>query len=221
MKATKKGAGNKKEEKVFFAIPEYQRWKEELDPAEKSKWRIKYYKGLGTNTTEEGKEYFKALGKHRIGFEWQGEQDGRQIDMAFSTDQVEQRKQWLLAFYEEQKQRVADHNYDVPLYSEDLFKKDEEARMISYSDFINKVCTHPALHSTPTLALCTNGYSRTYTCLYIFISPRRSLSCSRTRITSAAFRQSSMASSLVSARYEQTDTKTLVCCCWFFSFWSG
>ncbi|ELR18016.1 DNA gyrase/topoisomerase IV, A subunit [Acanthamoeba castellanii str. Neff] len=138
VKATKKGAGNKKEEKVFFAIPEYQRWKEELDPAEKSKWRIKYYKGLGTNTTEEGKEYFKALGKHRIGFEWQGEQDGRQIDMAFSKDQVEQRKQWLMAFYEEQKQRVADHNYDVPLYSEDLFKKDEEARMISYSDFINK-----------------------------------------------------------------------------------
>jgi DNA topoisomerase-2 len=164
VKATKKGAGNKKEEKVFFAIPEYQRWKEELDPAEKSKWRIKYYKGLGTNTTEEGKEYFKALGKHRIGFEWQGEQDGRQIDMAFSKDQVEQRKQWLMAFYEEQKQRVADHNYDVPLYSEDLFKKDEEARMISYSDFINKVCTQP-LHSTPTLAL----YKRVLTHLYIFI----------------------------------------------------
>jgi DNA topoisomerase-2 len=166
VKATRKGAGNKKEEKVFFAIPEYQRWKEELDPAEKSKWRIKYYKGLGTNTTEEGKEYFKALGKHRIGFEWQGEQDGRQIDMAFSKDQVEQRKQWLLAFYEEQKQRVADHNYDVPLYSEDLFKKDEEARMISYSDFINKVRTHPALHSTPTP--CTM-YKWVLTHEYMFI----------------------------------------------------
>jgi DNA topoisomerase-2 len=139
VKATKKGVGNKKEEKVFFAIPEYQRWKDELSPADRAKWRIKYYKGLGTNTTEEGKEYFKALGKHRIGFEWQGQEDGRQIDMAFSKDKVEQRKQWLMAFYEEQKQRVADHHYDVPLYSEDLFKKDEEARVISYSDFINKV----------------------------------------------------------------------------------
>jgi DNA topoisomerase-2 len=163
VKATK-GAGNKKSEKVFFAIPEYERWKEELDPAEKAKWRIKYYKGLGTNTTEEGKEYFKALAKHRIAFEWQGQEDGQLIDMAFSKDKVEARKQWLLQFYEDQKQRVANHQYDVPLYSEDLFKDGHESRAISYSDFINKVFATPpplALGAKANVLLCWLG--RAYT----------------------------------------------------------
>lgn len=36
-----------------------------------SKWKVKYYKGLGTNTSEEAKAYFAALEKHRITFTWQ------------------------------------------------------------------------------------------------------------------------------------------------------
>ncbi len=51
--------------KVFFTIPEYEIWKESLSPEELKQWRIKYYKGLGTSTTEEAKEYFRDLGKHR------------------------------------------------------------------------------------------------------------------------------------------------------------
>lgn len=143
IKATKKGAArsaSKKEERVFFTIPEYERWMRELDASEKEKWRIKYYKGLGTNTTEESKEYFQALSKHRIAFEWQGDEDGRLINMAFSKDKVEDRKRWLLNFYAEQQKLVNNRQYDVPLYSEDLFKTDEN-RAISYSDFINKART--------------------------------------------------------------------------------
>jgi DNA topoisomerase-2 len=31
-------------------------------------WRIKYYKGLGTSTNEEGKEYFNQFDSHKIDF---------------------------------------------------------------------------------------------------------------------------------------------------------
>ena len=32
------------------------------------KWRVKYYKGLGTSTAEEAKEYFEEFDKHKIDF---------------------------------------------------------------------------------------------------------------------------------------------------------
>jgi DNA topoisomerase II len=45
-------------EKSFYTIQDYEKWKKK----ENSKgWRIKYYKGLGTSTTKEAKEYFKQL----------------------------------------------------------------------------------------------------------------------------------------------------------------
>ena len=43
----------------FYALEDYNKWKKTTDP---KKWTIKYYKGLGTNTSSEAKEYFKNLG---------------------------------------------------------------------------------------------------------------------------------------------------------------
>ena len=45
------------QEKVFYTIQDYEKWKE---LGEKG-WKIKYYKGLGTSTTKEAKEYFKNM----------------------------------------------------------------------------------------------------------------------------------------------------------------
>jgi DNA topoisomerase-2 len=83
-----------KKEKTFFTIPEYQRWREEN--GEGKGWRIKYYKGLGTSTAAEAKEYFSNLPTHEIDFEWDGQADDV-IDMAFSKKRVEDRKLWLLS----------------------------------------------------------------------------------------------------------------------------
>ena len=49
---------------------EFEEWKNET-PNHKS-WRIKYYKGLGTSTSKEGKEYFSNMQRHRIVFEYDG-----------------------------------------------------------------------------------------------------------------------------------------------------
>jgi len=51
----------------FFTDNEFQIWAEgrNLKP-----WKIKYYKGLGTSTTKEAKEYFTQIDKHQIEFEY-------------------------------------------------------------------------------------------------------------------------------------------------------
>lgn len=35
-------------------------------------WDVKYYKGLGTSSAAEAKEYFSAMGAHRKEFVWEG-----------------------------------------------------------------------------------------------------------------------------------------------------
>lgn len=60
---------NKRENHSFFTIPEYEKWAL-LNKDELKNTKIKYYKGLGTSTGQEAKEYFKAIDKHRIKFKY-------------------------------------------------------------------------------------------------------------------------------------------------------
>lgn len=50
-------------------MPEYEAWKDSINT---TLWDIKYYKGLGTSTSKEAKEYFSALDDHRKTFVWEG-----------------------------------------------------------------------------------------------------------------------------------------------------
>ena len=61
MKATKNSG---KEVKSFYSTPEYNKWKDSLNNPDDAKlWKVKYYKGLGTSTSTEGKAYFAAFEK--------------------------------------------------------------------------------------------------------------------------------------------------------------
>ncbi|KAK9128716.1 hypothetical protein Syun_017513 [Stephania yunnanensis] len=102
----------------FYSMPEYELWKESLN-GNASGWTIKYYKGLGTSTSKEGKEYFQALDKHRKDFVWEDDQDGDAIDLAFSKKKIEARKNWLRQF-------------------EPGTYLDQTKKLIKYSDFVNK-----------------------------------------------------------------------------------
>ena len=53
----------------FYSLPEFLEWKAET--ANWNVWRIKYYKGLGTSTSKEAKEYFSDMVRHRIKFTYQ------------------------------------------------------------------------------------------------------------------------------------------------------
>jgi DNA topoisomerase-2 len=100
---------------TFFTIPEYINWKR--DNHDGKGWKIKYYKGLGTSTSAEAKEYFSHLETHEVHFKWDETADNY-IDLAFSKKRADDRKQWLLAL------RPGCHiDYDV--------------ETVSYNDFIN------------------------------------------------------------------------------------
>lgn len=51
----------------FFTIPEYEAWAEGRNL---KGYKIKYYKGLGTSTSKEGKEYFSDMATHQVEFEY-------------------------------------------------------------------------------------------------------------------------------------------------------
>ena len=89
VKATK---GNKTQ--TFYTMPEYVKWREDV-AGSSSKWSIKYYKGLGTSTTQEAKEYFANIKKNTKTFVYGSDADSNAIDMAFSKKRVEDRKEWL------------------------------------------------------------------------------------------------------------------------------
>lgn len=83
----------------FYTMPEYENWKNELIPSELKKWTVKYYKGLGTSTSKEAKEYFSNLSFHKVDFEWNCDNDeGSSIDLAFNKNSADQRKDWLADF---------------------------------------------------------------------------------------------------------------------------
>ena len=86
--------------------------------------------GLGTSSSQEAKEYFKNMTRHRIRFRYEGEQDDQNIIMAFSKKCVDQRKEWLTNFMEETKRRK-----EIGLGERYLYEKDTKA--VSFSDFIN------------------------------------------------------------------------------------
>ena len=105
-----------KKEITFFTLPEYHEWCEEQDNMKS--WKIKYYKGLGTSTAAEAKEYFSHLETHKIDFEWDTNA-GDVIELAFAKKRVEDRKGWLLNM---------DHGTFV----------DYTRGSVSYQEFVNR-----------------------------------------------------------------------------------
>lgn len=98
VKATKRN-----EELSFYSLPEFEEWKNETP--NHNTYNIKYYKGLGTSTSKEAKEYFQNMERHRIIFRYDGSQDDDSIVMAFAKKAVDQRKEWLTNHMDECKRR--------------------------------------------------------------------------------------------------------------------
>uniref|UniRef100_A0A8B9CEF4 DNA topoisomerase 2 n=1 Tax=Anser brachyrhynchus TaxID=132585 RepID=A0A8B9CEF4_9AVES len=122
-------ASKNKEEIAFYSIPEFEEWKSSTQNY--NSWKIKYYKGLGTSTSKEAKEYFANMAKHRIGFKYSGPEDDAAITLAFSKKKVEERKEWLTNFMEDRRQRKLHGLPEEYLYGKDT-------NYLTYNDFINK-----------------------------------------------------------------------------------
>ena len=104
--------------KQFYNEGEFEQWKKENDI---KGWNIKYYKGLGTSTGKEFKEYFKE--KKVIYFNWNNEESSEYIDMVFNKKRSDDRKDWLA-------------NYNRELYL------DTNQTSVTYKEFIDKEFIH-------------------------------------------------------------------------------
>jgi len=85
----------------FFTLPQYKNWKDSLTTTHG--WSIKYYKGLGTSTATEAKEYFSDMNRHQIDFAMDEPQETGYsaddlIDLAFSKKRADDRKDWIGKF---------------------------------------------------------------------------------------------------------------------------
>jgi len=107
-----------KEIKSFYNMSDYENWI--LNIPNKNQWKIKYYKGLGTSTDEEAKDYFKNMKK--ITYKHTDNSD-EFINLAFNKKRADDRKEWL-------------SNYDK---NEVLDYKEE---IVNYETFINKDLIH-------------------------------------------------------------------------------
>jgi len=102
-----KARRGKSEALEFFSTRAYDDWRASLGARERSAWSVKYYKGLGTSTAEEGRAYFGALDRHRVALEWGGDGDGDRLGMAFAKERADDRKDWLLAAPKRVRSRAA------------------------------------------------------------------------------------------------------------------
>jgi DNA gyrase/topoisomerase IV subunit B len=77
----------------FYNDGDYLKWKSKNT----KKCTIKYFKGLGTSTTKDFKEYLADMNKHLIKFEIEDQSDHDAINLAFSKDsgKSNNRKDWL------------------------------------------------------------------------------------------------------------------------------
>ena len=109
------------ETKLFYNEGEYTSWKDTLGERGISGWTIKYFKGLGTSTSKEFKQYFQN--KKIVDFVYNGEISDQSIDKIFNKKRADDRKEWL-------------ENYDKNSFL------DTNRPEIKYEEFIDNELIH-------------------------------------------------------------------------------
>jgi DNA topoisomerase II len=123
------------QERVFYNEGEFEAWKQgtsgatasgaTASPIDVSTWNIKYYKGLGTSTGREFREYFEH--KKIVDFAHTGEPSDDAIDLVFNKKRADDRKQWLSTY------NRADH-------------LDTSHKHVSYEDFMTREMKHFSIY---------------------------------------------------------------------------
>jgi DNA topoisomerase-2 len=88
------------QEVLFYNDGEFEAWKKQFpDAVVPASWQTKYYKGLGTSTGKEFKEYFEH--KKMVSFVHTGKESDDHLDMAFNKKRADDRKEWLANYSRE------------------------------------------------------------------------------------------------------------------------
>ncbi|EPB79848.1 DNA gyrase/topoisomerase IV, A subunit [Ancylostoma ceylanicum] len=109
----------------FYSMDEFKKWKGSTEDADK--YTIKYYKGLGTSTSKEAREYFSNFEKHLINFRYEDEKDDETIRMAFDKRRSDDRKRWIT------ERLQADDIMDNSSMNEATYKEFVDNELFRYS----------------------------------------------------------------------------------------
>jgi DNA topoisomerase-2 len=121
---------NKKDVRNFYSLPEFHKWESECQNV--AAFNIKYYKGLGTSTSLEFKDYFTELSRHKIPFRYGGVECDNRIKLGFQKDKVDDRKVWLTEYMADLAHRKQNNEQELTLYDR------ETIPYITYKDFVDK-----------------------------------------------------------------------------------
>ena len=117
------------QERLFYNEGEFEVWKSGATGTsgaiDVSTWAIKYYKGLGTSTGREFREYFEH--KKIVDFAHTGEPSDDAIDLVFNKKRADDRKEWLSTY------NRADH-------------LDTSHKHVSYEDFMTREMKHFSIY---------------------------------------------------------------------------
>jgi DNA topoisomerase-2 len=114
------------QEVLFYNDGEFEQWKKQFpDAVVPASWNTKYYKGLGTSTGKEFKEYFEH--KKIVSFVHTGKESDDHLDMAFNKKRADDRKEWLAN------------------YSRDAFL-DTSKPEIPYEEFVDRGLIHFSIY---------------------------------------------------------------------------
>ena len=122
-----------KDVKEFYTMTEFNTWKDTIENIKI--WDIKYYKGLGTSTSEEAKGYFANFDDKNIAYmvcDGDGDEENKKIsidkiEMAFDKKRTEDRKFWLKTY---DKDNIIEQSQKKILYHEFIDKE-----LIHFSDY--------------------------------------------------------------------------------------
>ena len=89
-----KATHTNKSVKSFYNLTDFETWLDS-DEGKKNGWKIKYYKGLGTSTENEAKDYFKNM--KLVTYKYDDKSD-EAIDLAFNKKRADDRKDWLMKY---------------------------------------------------------------------------------------------------------------------------
>lgn len=104
-----KAKRGKTQEISFYSLQSFHQW-QQTEEAAMSGWKTKYYKGLGTSTSDEAREYFKKRKLQKFSHD---DVSREQLDMVFNNKRSNDRKNWLLSYDED---IVIDNNVeDLPI----------------------------------------------------------------------------------------------------------
>ena len=106
----------------FYSESEYTAWKAGLGEDGLRGWSTKYYKGLGTSTAAEARDYFTSM--NTVEYVWDETTDTT-IDLAFNKKRADDRKTWLGGFSK-------DRHLEVPA----------GGAKIGYTRFVNDELIH-------------------------------------------------------------------------------